>query len=629
MNLYKSLAFAGLLLGCGLSAHALENDTLFVKPDMLGNQYTLSLSNIQLKEAGSSCGVLVRRPYGTSTRGFWLELFSDRIEVNGTVVAKYLLGGLESHDYRIVRSSTRVGLYRDNVILANLPETISFPVSTSESDATSECTLIGCLNLAEGYSASLVSGTEAETVEESLNEDRIDGMLPVEFKNMVDDPYMTHGFQNKGLGAGQRIFYSNAASWTGWGPDAEFVREGAYSGGSCVKISGQAWNNGSVATGASLDLPLTLANGTTYLIRAMVKSEGYVGQIAISGENGCIPLTDTNGEWKQVEGLLTCTAARNTLYINNYDYVNQGTLYIDNIEVYRGYTASNVGMSTTNVAYLEIPKGRKYSSIFSRTVYMAGFESDGTTCAEFDTTGVVFHGASRYSRKVEGSKLYPVSFPGDLQMVTVTGSYDGYTYTEKPLFNGVDYILQKYVAPYFEYCLVDEPAHAGAYLIQFVDNLDGSKVSMTMGRKNVDVPEESRSGNPYSLVGNPDFVKYTPEGKFLRFEESGQRFVLTENEAVFPFEAYIATTSANPVNVIYPVSVISGFQQIFSEDGSRMSMYATEGGIVINSLDATVIDVYDLSGHKLSTWEVAEGSNFQSVPKGFYVIGGRKIIVNR
>ncbi len=626
MNLYKTLAFATLLLGSSVSSYALDNDTLFVTPETLSSQYTLRLSDIRLTDPSASFGAVVRRPYGVgNSRGCFVEIFSDRIEANGTVVARSFFDGLGSHDYLIVRSSSGFQLYRDNILLALLSEAANLPVTTSQRSSDAEFTVVGCLNLADGYSASVVSASSAETVDESEGEDNLSLMLSSEFRNLVSDPYLTHGFVTSGLGAGDRIFYSNAASWGGWGPDAEFIQEGAYSGGSCVKVWGQAYNNGSVTTGASLDLSISLSSGLTYLVRAMVRSEGYVGKLYIDGENGYIPIPDTEGEWRLVEGLLSCTATRRTLKINNADYDNSGTLYIDNVEVYRGYTTTNVGISTTHVPFLEIPKGRKYSSAFSRTLYMAGFENDGTSYSELDETNIDFIGAARYSRSIEGSKLYPVSFTGDLQLVTVTGSYDGNSYTDHPLFNGVDYILQRYVGPHFEYYPVDQPAASGAYLIQFVDNLEGQKVSMIMGGSSpVSVPSEG----DYRLMGNPTFAQYVPEGRFLRFDESAQCFLLTQDEGIAPFEAYIETSASNPVSVIYPESLYTGFQQIISGDGTRMGIYSCEGGVVINSLDRTQVDVYELSGRKWATWEISEGANFQSLPQGFYLIAGKKVVVS-
>lgn len=624
MKYYKILTLF-LLLWIGIiPSQAMENDTLFMTPDTLGTQYTLSLSGIQLKNQDSSFGLLIRRPYGnSSSRCIWTEFFRDCIKVNGNIVASGLNDTEKVHDYLIIRGSSSVNLYRDGILLATLPESNSSPFQSSQASLKFESTLTGCNNLSEGYSASILSCITSQEVDEAILENHITEMLPVPFKNMVNDPYMNHGFSNTGLGAQTRTLYSNAASWGGWGSEATTLYEGAYSGNSCVKISGQAYNNGTTTSGASLDLPLTLTSGTSYLVRAMVKSDGYIGKIAIEGENGYIPITDTQNEWKQIEGILSCTASRKMLYINNYDFINSGTLYIDNVEVYKCFTSTNVGYNNPYVPYLELAKGKKYVSATERELYMAGFQLEKGSCSELDLKNLNYHGAARITREIEGSKLYAISLPGDLSIITVTGKYDGNTYTDKPLFNGLDYILQKYEYPYFNYCPTDQNITAGYYLIQFVDNLEGLKISMTMGKKK----EIEKTNNTYYLAGNPTFTKYTPEGKFLKFNEDSQRFDLTENEEINPFEAYIATSVSVPVDVIYPQQA-TDFKQIQSNDGNKISLYTVDGGVILYSLENTIIDVYSASAEKIATWEVTDGENFKPLPRGFYLIGGKKVIIS-
>ncbi len=622
MKLYNYLACA-FLFGCSLNVQALENDTLFVQTDTLGTQYTLQLSDAQLKDPVDSYGILVRRPFGNNSRGAFVEFYKDRVVANGTIVANFLTDGDDKHDYLIIRNSAGMNLYRDGILLATIPETVSLSMKTSHSDQKYEYTVVGCSGLEDGYSASVISGTESSVIDESIFEDNISNMLPMSSRNLVGDPYMNHGFLNSGLNAKSRFFYSNAASWDGWGADASIVTEGAYSGATCVKIFGQAFGNGTATTGASLDLPLTLNSGISYMVRAMVKSEGFVGKIAIEGERGYIPLTDTHGEWVQVEGILTCTSSRSKLYINNYDFVNSGTLYIDNVEVYRGYTPTTATAGVVDVPYLEIPASSKYKSSVSRSLYMAGFQL-GTKCSELDITNLNYSGAARLTNTVEGSKLYPLYFPGDLKVVTVTGSYDGNSYSDQPLFNGVDYILQKYKYPQFEYCSVDEPISAGTYLIQFVDNLDGLKVSMTTGVAKDCISEETA----YRMVGNSTYAKYTPEGRFLKFDEAAQCFKLVEGAAVNPFEAYIETASPTPVSTIYP-HWVTDFKRVYSNEGVRLSLYTTEGGVTVNASENATVNVLTLEGRVVAVWQLNEGENYFSLPLGIYFVGGNKVVVDR
>lgn len=621
MKQYRKIILSALLCGGLASVHASESDTLFVSTETLGAKYALALSDIQMKSGESSFGVLIRREYGsTLTRGAWVQFYKDRILCNEEIVVNNLNDGDAKHDYLFIRQGTTVSLYRDGILCATIVEKQALPISTSKADKLNEFTVAGCDQLMAGYKAEILSATESQDVDEAAREQNIGNMLSVDYKNMVKDPYMNHGFLSTGLGAATRSFTSNAASWGGWGSEATVVSD-AYSGPYSVKISGQASNNGTVTTGASLDLSVSLAKGS-YLIRAMVKSDGYVGKIAIDGENGYIPVTDTRNEWKQVEGVLSCTAARNTLYINNNDFTNDGTLYVDNVEIYKALTS--VSMATKYIPYYEIPKNTTYKSTVERSAYMMGFQIDPENCSQLDTEKLDYSGAARLTRKVEGSKLYAMSFPGDLDVISVTGTYDGKTYTDEPLFSGVDYLLCKYNYPYFDYCATDQEITAGCYLIQFVDNLEGMSVSMTTSKK-----KELEKGNAeYRLVGNPLFKKYTPEGKFLKFNENSQTFLLTENEEINPFEAYIETSASVPVNIIYP-QITTDFKQIEANDGSRISVYSVEGGVVINALATTTVDVYSVSARKIDSWQLSEGENRKDLPVGFYVIGGKKVIVTR
>ena len=76
----------------------------------------------------------------------------------------------------------------------------------------------------------------------------------------------------------------------------------------------------------------------------------------------------------------------------------------------------------------------------------------------------------------------------------------------------------------------------------------------------------------YRMVGNPTFASYTPEGTFLKYDESKGIFTRTSNEAIGPFDAYIATDAYNPLNQIAPNGVITSFKRIPMEDGKRMSV---------------------------------------------------------
>ena len=112
----------------------------------------------------------------------------------------------------------------------------------------------------------------------------------------------------------------------------------------------------------------------------MVKSNGYEGKIGIEGENAYLHITDTKGEWKQIEGLLIPSSNRTNLYVNNSDFVNNGTLLIDNFEVYEGYSNTSIGLKSS-VPAVSVPAGSVWSP--NRT--------SAYTCWDLPTTERLIH----------------------------------------------------------------------------------------------------------------------------------------------------------------------------------------------------------------------------------------------
>ncbi len=615
---YIFIGFLLLIVGNA----AAQSDTLFIPlSESLGAEFTVKLSDAQLANATDSFTMIIRR---TAVRGVAFKIFADKILGNGTVVAKGFGSGLEKHNYTISRSSTKINLYRDGYLLASALEA-KVPIATSSAAQTSEVTLASLSALNDGYTYALTSTLDSEVPDETAMETNISNMLTVDYKNLVTDPYMNHGFLCDGVGASSRVFYSNAAIYSGWGGEASMDAENAYSAPYCIKVTGQAYYNATAPTGASIDLPLTFATGTSYLVRAMVKSEGYKGKIAIDGESGYVLISDTEGAWKQVEGVLTTTAARTLLRINNSDFENAGTLYIDNLEVYKASTSSNVG-TLAAVPLLQTTAGTTYSSSIARKVYMIGITQNESSYSQVNLENITYSGAACLTKTVAGSALYPVKLNGALEMATVTGYFDGSTHTAEPIFNGIDFMVLRYVAPYFEYLPIDEPIKPGSYLFQFVDNFDGKSISLISG---VDTLEEAAVlPGPHELVGNPNLMDYTPAGKFYKFNVAAQKFVLTENETIMPLEAYITASETELGKEIYPVAVPTGFQNIKGEDGSRLGIYTQSGSVTINAQSATAVDVFSISGQKIATFQLSEGSNEFVLPAGFYFIGGQKVIVN-
>ncbi len=613
--------FIGLVLLIVGSATA-QTDTLFVPlAENLGAAFTVKLTDAQLADANASFTMIVRR---TASRGAAFEVSANQILGNGAIVAKGFDGGLDKHTYLISRASTKLNLYRDGYLLASVSEG-KIPITTSSAAQTSEVTLAHLSGLNSDYAYALTSTLNSEVPDETAMETNISNMLTADYKNLVTDPYMNHGFLCDGVGASNRTFYSNASIYSGWGGEASLDEQNAYSGPYCIKVSGQAYYNATKPTGASIDLPLTFATGTSYLIRAMVKSVGYKGKIAIDGESGYLLITDTDGKWKQVEGVITTTAARTLLTINNSNFENTGTLYIDNLEVYKASTNATIGTSTA-ISLLQATPGTTYSSSVARNVYMFGITQNESSYSQVNLDNITYSGATCLTKTVAGSALYPIKLNGPLQMATVTGYFDGSTHTAEPIFNGIDFMVLRYVAPYFEYLPVDEPIESGSYLFQFVDNFDGKSISLISGA-DASVAGTVLPGS-HELVGNPILMDYTPAGKFYKFNAGSQKFVLTENETIMPLEAYITASETELGKEIYPVAVPTGFQNIKGEDGTRLGIYTQSGSVTINAQSATTVDVFAISGQKIATFQLSEGSNDFVLPGGFYFIGGQKVIVN-
>ncbi|MFA6873082.1 MAG: hypothetical protein WCQ86_03755 [Bacteroidaceae bacterium] len=613
--------FIGLLLLVVGSAAA-QTDTLFVPlAENLGAEFTVKLTDAQLVNADSSFTMIARR---TLYRGVAFQIYADKILGNGAVVAKNFDGGLDKHTYIISRVSTKLNLYRDGYLLASVSEA-RIPIKTSSASETSEVTLAHSSGLKSGYAYALTSTLNSEKPDETAMETNLSNMLAVDYNNMVTDPYMNHGFLCDGVGADNRTFYSNASIYSGWGAEASLDKENAYSGPYCIKLSGQAYYNATAPTGASIDLPLTFSANTSYLVRAMVKSVGYKGKIAIDGESGYVLISDTEGKWKQIEGILTTTVTRTLLTINNRDFENTGTLYIDNLEVYKASTNSTIGNSTAT-SLLQASAGTTYSSSIARNIYMIGITQNESSYSQVNLDNITYSGATCLTKTVAGSALYPIKLNGPLETATVTGYFDGSTHTAEPIFNGIDFMVLKYVAPYFEYLPIDEPVEPGSYLFQFVDNFDGKSISLISGADTSTVATVLPSS--HKLVGNPILMDYTPTGKFYKFNAASQKFVLTENETVMPLEAYITASETDLGKEIYPMAVPTGFQNIKGEDGSRLGIYTKNGGVTINAQGATAVDVFSISGQKIATFQLSEGANEFVLPEGFYFIGGQKVIIN-
>lgn len=604
-----------LLIGMIFGLTAKAEKTVIAEGDTLTftSRYTIAIDNVKLINKNSDFVLHIRN---ANSRGTTVHIMQEKIwsDTGDTIVsASGLATGNAPHNYVLVRAGISIlRFYKDNILLCTLKEKLF----TDEAPIV----YVDPYNVEDGYSVSLISQTAGTIPDETTVETNLSNMYSGILKNLAEDPYCNHGFLCNGLNSEERTFYSNAATFTGWGNNAVMDSENAFSGPWCVKLFGQAVASNQ---GASLDQSLTFSTRTPYLIRAMIKSEGYEGKLAISGENKFIHITDTKGEWKQFEGVIVPTASRSVLYLNNADFENNGTVYVDNIEVYAGYYGiSNVPAGGGNIAFVQLKATDKWSPTNPVNAYFMGFTDEGISYSQIDTAKVKVMGGTSLTKTVEGSRMYALRFPGDLADMTVTGTVDMKSLKFEPLVNGIDYILQRYDYPRFEFVGEDEAITSGSYIVQFVDNLDNLPVTMNF---NSEASGEKQTGD-YRFTGNPLFMDYTPAGKFLKFNEDNQRFELAEGETLRPFEAYIESDESLPVNYIY-TGYNTKLQRLTADNGERMSVYSVKGGIVINSLGDSNIDLYAITGQKISSLSLTAGSNTISLPKGIYLIGGKKVAV--
>lgn len=590
-------------------------DSLLVENgENLSTRYSVVLNRVQLPSADGEWAVRATRTSGSRSVGLQLIVRADEmVAVAGTdttIVARCLPDGLEPHDYALLRSGVQIQVYRDGILFGKVQEKFfSVPGSV---------TLFQPGQMGEESAVTLYTDSLI-TLNEQDKETAIDHMLPSACGNLITDPYANKGFTQSGLNAGERIFYTQQAIYTGWGPSATIDGD-AYSGARCIRIDGQAVYPD---RGASVDVAVSLTANTPYYIRAMVKSDGYVGKIGISNCDNFISITDTGGEWRQVEGVLTPTAASALLYINNADFENSGTLWVDNIELYKGYTSTSAVGLKTEVPYVGLPAGTEWAPSRLTNVYMLGFTDNGTTCSTIDTTKVVMKGGSSLTRPVKGSQWYSLCFPGELRSATVNGYFDGVSHVGTPLEYGVDYVMQRYDHPRFVYVGKEEARQAGSYLVQFVDNMDGTNVTFTFGTRETVTP----SAKPYYSVGNTTGTNGAPEGRFYRFDEDKQCYLLTSGSSVKPFEAYIVTDATVPVDRIVPNGVANGLQRVYGENGARVSVSPCAGGLTAYAAEPTDLSIYAVSGMCVRTVSLRAGRTFISLPKGLYVAGGRKLPV--
>ena len=603
-------------------------DTLRIACDSLTSRYTFCISDHMQERGKSPVCVALYCPYGQKARGAHIYLSEEQVYVlkNETDTVWLLRNSLHSPSkttrWTFVRS-TSLKIYRSGICIGTVPETTADQAVITISG---EKERLECFGQADSLMReALVSATMALAPDEGGYECNAGDMLDrshAKFKNLAPDPYCNHGLLSDDANA-----YTTAnASITA---DASVrCTEDAFSGyGLC--LSGEPVNSASPV----LSMPVSFTASTPYLIRAKVRSSGYTARLAIGKENNCATIYDTEGKWTEFECVFTPSADRTSLTLSCEQASADATLDLDNWEVYACLSSTAKVLTNTAVPGVQLAAGQTWTPRQEVQTYWLGFCDSGTGCSSIDTSLVKIAGLTSLTFPVEGSRLYPMAFPGALIGMHVDGNYDMSSHTRESLLPGVDYLLQRYDCPCFEFIDKEERPGAGCYLVQFVDNLDATQVTMNFGHCTAindgswtaDMARLEQDG--YAFVGNPVFAPYTPEGKFLRYDPDRQLFVLTRGEELQPFEAYIATSLAAPVSVI-ATGYNTRLTRVHADDDGRIGISAGEGCITVTASYDTEVHLFSLAGRvvaRLSLQQETPATLF--LPSGIYIIGQTKIIV--
>ncbi len=595
--------------------------------EMPSGTYTIAIKDIQLKDSDSE--IILKTRVGDNARGADIHIGADKIfmatQHDTIVVADGLPDGLKKHDYTLT-SSTILRLYRDGVLLGRI-STRSFT-----DDTPPRIELEGALSLKEGYTFLLVDAEKLVEPSQLDYETNLSNML-TGFTNLSTDPYLNTGFLRTGNGAENRSFTTSEAKNLGWGSDIWAETDNPCSGPMCVRLSGQSsYPN----EGAALKQAITFKAKTPYVVRAMVNSQGWEGMIGIADEQNFIHITDTQGEWKQVEAVLIPQYTWNatsfeTFYVHNADYESDGTLLIDNIEVYEGLSTLPTAPQT-DIPAVTIPAGRIWEPTTSVNVYRLGFvENSPTNYAQINPNQVTITGATYFTRTFQGSRLNVIYFPGDVINVTHTGSVDGWDNYEAHLYHGLDFICQRLNPDTgkFEYLDDEAPLTAGCYILQMADNYDNLPVRFDFKPGTEDNSQRSNYWMEGNGSGHDIHADEFPsaEATQLYFNIEKQVFEAGTPHAVRPFEAILCTTDPT-IQAVSPEGSTGILRLQSARQGNNVLVRTTNaGGILLQAATPCNLPVFTLSGQRHTLAHLSAGENFQPLSPGIYIVAGKKVIV--
>ena len=236
---------------------------------------------------------------------------------------------------------------------------------------------------------------------------------------------------------------------------------------------------------------------------------------------------------------------------------------------------------------------------------------------------------SKKLSKINSTQLYPLYFPGYLSSIKATGKVDFKDWVDVDLVYGLDYVVLKYDYPRFSYVELEEgeDLQCGCYLVQFVDNLNNTDVSMRFSGSKDTTWVEPSIETPYVLAGNTGVLRDSVQGYFLRYSPESLRFELKKDDVVNGLEAYIATNASYPVTQIAVSPVPTALKRVYAEDGATLSVKPTNGGAVFHSATDTSLPIYNTAGQLIKIAYLDKGANHIDLPQGLYVASGVKFSV--
>ena len=217
-------------------------------------------------------------------------------------------------------------------------------------------------------------------------------------------------------------------------------------------------------------------------------------------------------------------------------------------------------------------------------------------------------GKSVTKSNIKGSAMYAWYFPWNLDhMIIEKGTWDGYDHTNVQLTHGIDFICQRPVhgdVMTFEYCADDDSLKAGAYIVQFADNYDGQNIKLVFTTTADVIDSTSIKQCAYYMTGDANGRLRSHKEPIYKFSVDNQRFeYMPDGKIINTYEAYIATTAANPVWLIAPNGT-TGIEKLRSARASDVSVTSLKKGI------------YNMQGVKMQAWDELE--------KGMYIVDGVK-----